>query len=242
MPLRAAARPKAAAMQLYRRLSFGQLADFLVLDTRQYRTDQPCGKNRAPLCEGALDPKATILGAEQARWIMDTLDKSPSRWNVIAQQVLLAEVDFQPGPDRQHSMDKWDAYQADSKRLHKFLAERKPSNPIVLTGDIHTSWVNDLKADYRDANSATVGTEFVGTSITSGGDGQPMTDAAKAFLPENPHVRFYNAQRGYVSCTVTPTRWQSDYRIVPFVRKPGAPIETAGSFVVEHGKPGAQRA
>ena len=69
-----------------------------------------------------------------------------------------------------------------------------------------------------------------------------MTPAAKAFLPENPHVRFYNAQRGYVSCTVTPTRWQSDYRIVPFVRKPGAPIETAASFVVEHGKPGAQRA
>ncbi len=101
--------------------------------------------------------------------------------------------------------------------MHKFLAERKPSNPIVLTGDIHTSWVNDLKADYREAKSATIGTEFVGTSISSGGDGQPMTPAAEAFLPENPHVRFYNAQRGYVSCTVTPTRWQSDYRIVPFV-------------------------
>jgi alkaline phosphatase D len=242
MPLRAAARPKGAAMQLYRRLAFGQLADFLVLDTRQYRTDQPCGKNRSPLCEGALDPKGTILGAAQEKWMMDALDQSPSRWNVIAQQVLFAEVDFQPGPDRQHSMDKWDAYQACTKRVHKFLAERKPSNPIVLTGDIHTSWVNDLKADYRDINSATIGTEFVGTSISSGGDGQPMTPAAKEFLPENPHVRFYNAQRGYVSCTVTPTRWQADYRIVPFVKQPGAPIETAGSFVVEHGKPGAQRA
>lgn len=242
MPLRAAARPKAAHMQLYRRLNFGQLADFLVLDTRQYRTDQPCGSNRSVLCEGALDPKATILGATQERWMTEALDKSPARWNVIAQQVLMAEVDFAPGPDRQHSMDKWDAYQACSRRVHKFLGDRKPSNPIVLTGDIHTSWVNDLKADYRDIKSATIGTEFVGTSITSGGDGQPMTDAAKAFLPENPHVRFYNSQRGYVSCTLTPEKWQADYRIVPFVRKPGAPIETAASFVVENGKPGAQKA
>ena len=87
-----------------------------------------------------------------------------------------------------------------------------------------------------------IGTEFVGTSLSSGGDGQDVPPRIAAFLPENPQVRFFNGQRGYVRCRVTPDRWQSDYRIVPFVTKPGAPIDTKASFIVENGRPGAQRA
>ena len=243
MPLRAAARPDHASMHLYRRLSLGRLAEFLVLDTRQYRTDQPCGKTRAPLCDDARDPHATILGAAQERWLLDALDRSSARWNVIAQQVLMTEVDLSAGPAQEYSMDKWAAYQACSRRVHAFLRDRKPSNPIVITGDIHTNWVADLKADYHDPSSAIVGTEFVGTSISSGGDGTAETPTnVAAYLPDNPHVHFFNAQRGYVLCTITPARWQTDYRIVPFVRRPAAPIETKASFVVEHGRPGAQRA
>jgi alkaline phosphatase D len=83
----------------------------------------------------------------------------------------------------------------------------------------------------------------VGTSITSGGDG--WADApqvlAKA-LTQNPQVRFYNAQRGYVTCTVTPERWQSDYRIVPVVTQPGSGVETRASFIVENGRPGTEQA
>jgi alkaline phosphatase D len=244
MPLRASALPFGPDAQLYRRAPYGTLADFLVLDTRQYRTDQPCGKSRAALCADALSEDRTILGARQERWLREGLDRSPARWNVIAQQVMLADVDFSPGPARELLMDKWSGYQACSRRVHAFLRERRPSNPIVLTGDIHSNWVLDLKADYREPDkSETLGVEFVGTSITSGGDGQEQAPEAIAKLrPENPHVRFYNNQRGYVSCTVTPDRWQSDYRVVPFVTRPDAPIETRASFIVENGRPGAQPA
>lgn len=86
-----------------------------------------------------------------------------------------------------------------------------------------------------------VGTGFVGTSITSGGDGADTMAAVQAVLPENPHVHFYNNQRGYVRCQLTPQRWQSDYRVVPFVSRQGAPVQTRATFVVESGKPGAQR-
>jgi alkaline phosphatase D len=99
--------------------------------------------------------------------------------------------------------------------------------------------VCDLKADPGRPNSATVATEFVGTSISSGGDGTDTMSMAGRLAVENPHVKFFNAQRGYVTCTVTPQQWVARYRVVPYVSKPGSPVRTRASFVVENGRPGA---
>lgn len=242
MPIRRHRRPAGPDMAIYRTLPYGRLAAFQVLDTRQYRTDQPCGTNRSPLCDAARDPQATILGAAQRRGLFDRLDRSAARWNVLAQQVLMGQVDLAAGPPVEFSMDKWSAYQADRDAVLDFFAQRRPANPIVLTGDIHSNWVCDLQKDPFSGRSPVVGTEFVCTSISSGGDGEELPQRVAAYLPDNPHVRFFNGQRGYVSCTVTPDRWQSDYRIVPYVTRPDAPVKTAGSFVVENGKPGAQKA
>ena len=139
-------------------------------------------------------------------------------------------------------MDKWMAYQPDQQALLAFLAARKPSNPIVLTGDIHASFACDLHAKNLDPKSPIVGAEFAGTSISSGRDGTDMTPRYQAAMADNPHVKFHNGQRGYVRCTVTPERWTSDYRIVPFVSRPGASIETRAALVVENGRPGIHRA
>jgi alkaline phosphatase D len=241
MPLRRAQTPRGPAMPLYRRVDYGRLAQFLVLDTRQYRTPQPCGATRAALCDGARDPRATILGDAQERWLHDRLDRSSAVWNVLAQQVMLAQVDVGAGAPVEYSMDKWAGYQADTSALAEFFVRRQPSNPIVLTGDIHSNWVCDVKADPRRPESATIATELIGTSISSGGDGQARPPRVEAFLPDNPHVKYFNGQRGYVSCTITPKTWRADYRIVPFVTKPGAPVTTDASFVIETGRPGAQR-
>ena len=123
-----------------------------------------------------------------------------------------------------------------------FLASRKPSNPIVLTGDIHNSFACDLHARNLDPTSPIVGAEFAGTSITSGRDGTDLSARYQAAMSDNPHVKFHNGQRGYVRCTVTRERWTTDYRIVPFVSRPGASIETRASLVVEDGRPGIHRA
>jgi alkaline phosphatase D len=242
MPLRRAQTPRGPAMPLYRRVAYGALVQFLVLDTRQYRTPQPCGAARAALCDAARDPRATILGDAQERWLYERLDRSGAVWNVLAQQVMLAQVDVGAGAPVEYSMDKWAGYQADTSALADFLMRRKPPNPVVLTGDIHSSWVCDVKQDPRRPESPTIATEFIGTSISSGGDGQARPPRVEAFLPDNPHVKYFNGQRGYVSCTVTPKTWRADYRIVPFVTKPAAPVTTDASFVVENGRPGAQRA
>jgi alkaline phosphatase D len=241
MPLRLTSMPNGPDMQLYRKLTFGSLAEFAVLDTRQYRSDQPCGDRTNPPCPGVADTAATLLGAAQQDWLFELLNRSRARWNVLAQQVMMGWVDRSPGPERTYSMDQWSGYDAARNSLLGFLAERKPSNPLVLTGDIHTNWVNNLKADFRDMKSATVATEFVGTSISSSGDGSDKQAATDGILRENPFVKFQNANRGYVSCELTPKVCEAHYRIVEYVSRKGAPLKTRAAFVVQDGRPGAER-
>lgn len=241
MPLRRSTLPHGPMMQLYRNVTYGRLVQFSVLDTRQYRTDQPCGDRNQPPCDGVFDPNATLLGGVQEKWLCDGLAASPARWNILAQQVMMARVDRTPGDAVAWSMDQWAGYDVGRRRLLQYLSEHQVANPVVLTGDIHTNWVNDLKVNFDAEDSATVATEFVGTSITSGGDGAEKGRDTDGVLAENPFVKFYNAERGYVRCNVTPKQWQSDYRVVPIVSKPESPCLTRASFVVEDGQPGAQR-
>lgn len=146
MPLRRFSLPQKADMRLYRRLSFGKLAEFNILDTRQYRTDQPCGDNFKPSrCAEAFDPNATMAGQKQEQWLFQNLDKSQAQWNIIAQQTMLAKYDFDARPESKlFNLDQWDGYVKARNRLLAFLDQRQPSNPVVITGDIHSSWVHDM--------------------------------------------------------------------------------------------------
>jgi alkaline phosphatase D len=240
MPLRRSQFPKGPDMQLYRRVNFGRLAEFAVLDTRQYRTDQPCGDGNKPPCKEVFDPQATLLGDKQEEWLYAGLKTSPARWNVLAQQVMMARVDRVPGEVIAYSMDQWPGYEVNRQRVLKFFAESKVANPIVLTGDIHSNWANNLQVNSDDPKSPVVASEFVGTSISSGGDGSQIRKDTPGVLAENPFVKFYNSERGYVSCDVTPSKWQTHYRTVEYVTRPGAPLTTRASFTVEDGRPGLQ--
>lgn len=238
MPLRRRSISQGHELLLYRKLKFGRLAEFFVLDTRQYRTDQPNDDGMKPLTGAALDPAATILGAKQKQWLMSGLLRSQSLWNVLPQQVLMARVDRLPGEGQLFSMDKWTGYEVERQSLMDFLHERKIPNPVVLTGDIHNNYVADLKQNHDDPNSPTVGVEFVGTSISSGGNGMEKMIYTDALLAENPFVKFHNGERGYVSCTVTPKEWRSDYLVVEDVTRRESPVKKRASFTVEEGKPG----
>ncbi len=242
MPLRRTSMPQGSKLQLYRDFRFGSLAHFAVLDSRQYRTDQPCNDGDKAPCEAVFDPKATMLGPQQEEWLKGVLKSSKANWNVLANQVMMTKVDRKAGDGESFPMDQWAGYEAARVRMMRYFAEQKPSNPVVITGDIHTNWVADLREDWRNTAKPIVGTEFVGTSISSGGDGSDTTERTQATLPENPQVKFFNAQRGYVRCKLTPKQWTSEYRVVEKVSIEGAPVTTRATFVVESGKPGAQRA
>jgi alkaline phosphatase D len=242
LPLRLAAQPKGSKAQMYRTVPFGDLVNFIVLDTRQYRTDQPCGDNRKHVCDGVFDPQATILGDEQEAWLKRELDRSHARWNVIANQVLMARIDSEPGPGETFSMDQWSGYEVCRDRVMKFLRDRRPNNPIVITGDIHTNWVSDLKVEWLNEKAPVVGTEFIGTSITTSGDGADDSPQSAAWYRENPTLKMFNARRGYVNVSLTKEHCQADYRVVPYVTKPGAPVKTHSSWVVDNGRLGVRKA
>jgi alkaline phosphatase D len=235
MPLRRAATPRGPDLKLYRRLHWGRLAQFFVLDTRQYRTDQPCGDGNKPPCAEVMDPKGTLLGTAQREWLFKRLDRSAARWNILAQQVMLARVNRSPSETATYSMDQWPGYEFERRRLLRRLHESRVANPVVLTGDIHTNWANEVRLDPDDGRSPVVAAEFVGTSISSGGDGT----AAPALLPllysRNPFVKFHSAERGYVSCRVTPAGWRTEYQCVPYVSRPGARRITRAAFELEPG-------
>ncbi|UUO07497.1 alkaline phosphatase D family protein [Blastopirellula sp. J2-11] len=242
MPLRTAQMPTGPDMQLYRSVKYGKLVDFDVLDTRQYRTDQPCGDgNKAP-CNEVFHPEATILGPKQEAWLADEIAHSDSIWNVLAQQVMMGRVDRDSSDAVGYSMDQWPGYEVNRQRMLNFFAQHPEKNPVVLTGDIHCNWANDLQVNCEDVDSPAVAVEFVGTSISSGGDGSEERKDTALVMAQNPFVKFNNYERGYVACEITPQTWTTHYRTVPFVSKPDAPLNTRASFVVEAGKPGLNRA
>lgn len=242
MPLRRSSLPRGPDMRIYRQAQFGDLVQISMLDTRQYRSDQPCGGDIQPRCAEALSESQTMTGPAQERWLLQNLDKSPARWNVIGQQTMLGQFKAGEGAEALFNMDAWDGYAAARARLLGFMAHRRPSNPIVITGDVHSSWVNDLKTGFDEEGSSAVGTEFVGPSITSELP-PPLALAVEIARADNPHTRFFEgSSHGYVLCDVDRRRMRSDYRVVSNVTTAGAPVSTLASFEIADGRAGAQPA
>jgi alkaline phosphatase D len=244
LPLRRTAVPSRSAMQLYRRVHYGSLATFHVLDERQYRSDQPCGDGRKPRCPEATDPGRTLLGTAQESWLLDGLSRSPSRWNILANQVVMGDNMIRRPEENEdtYPLDTWNGYVAQRQRILDLFAARKVANPVVITGDIHVNIAMDLRADWANTAAAAVAVELVGTSISSGGDGVQLPDWGRWTLRNNAHMKYFDGRRGYVRANITRERLTADYRVVPLVTRLGGPVETAATFVVEDGRPQLQPA
>lgn len=235
MPLRPSSLPNAGKMRLFRRLTFGQLATLHVLDARQYRTQQVTS------IDHAYDPASTMLGAQQKQWLTDGLRQSDTTWNLLANQVMWASHDQDPGSVKKYDFDNWDGYRAERREMLSLFGELPEKNPVVLTGDRHCTWVCDLKPDFDDPKSPVVGAEITGTSISSGGD--PDTAAFHRrydpIMAESPHWKYIDNRRGYVLCTAEQDRFRGELRVVDTVwNTAGSTIHTAATFDVEAGKPG----
>ncbi|MEU3650496.1 alkaline phosphatase D family protein [Lentzea sp. NPDC034063] len=228
MPLRRSPR-------LYRRIGWGSLATFHMLDTRQYRTDQACGDG-LQLCPERLEPERTMLGAAQEEWLFNGFRGSRARWDVLGQQVFFSQYDYIPGEVDKFLLDAWDGYVADRDRVVAALADVR--NPVVLTGDVHAAWGAEVKERWDDPSSKTLATELVTTSITAGGDGSEEYAETPLWLRENPHVKYFNNRRGYTVSRFTPDELRTDFRGLDYVTRPGSPVRTKGSFAVEDRRPG----
>ena len=227
--------PVDETLRIYRNVVWGNLAKFHVLDSRQYRSDQPCGSSNdfGSPCPERLDPTHTLLGDEQEQWLGRSLARSPATWDVLANQVVMTSMPVAG----LLSFDQWDGYPAARTRLFDSLAAAGTQNPVVITGDIHASGVGDVVDEAP--GSPALATELVGTSISSGF----FTDAvaaAEQLIGALPYVRWVNARkRGYVRCDVSAETLVAQYRLVDTVATPTSPISTERTFTVEAGTIGA---
>jgi alkaline phosphatase D len=246
MPLPLSALPQGPALRLYDRYAFGDLLQIHVLDDRQYRTHQACaaqgrgGSNRVQeACTERVEPQRTILGVEQEQWLDQGLAGSRTRWNLLAQQTVMAQLGRVTPTGRSYWTDGWDGYPEARRRLLGAVAKHQPGNTVVIGGDVHCHWVSDLKADFDDPQSATVATEFCGTSITSQG---PAIKQTMATMQENPHVRYaLGTKRGYVKLQFRRQTVTATLRGLDSEKRPDSGISTLATFAVEHGRPGAQQ-
>jgi alkaline phosphatase D len=246
MPVRPMlSQPNGPIMRVYDRFSFGDLIQISLIDGRQYRSREACygppNKGGAHLetdanCQERREAGRTMMGFAQESWLYSGLAHSKAQWNLIAQDVLMAQVRIKQNNDFGFSTDDWDGYPANRTRLLKRIHETQVSNPVVIGGDIHSFFANDLKLDFDDPASPIVATEFVGTSISSYGPPYEMIAPA---LPDNPHVHFFESRRrGYVCVDLERTHMQARMRVVSDVKDPKADISTLKTYAVEGGKPG----
>jgi alkaline phosphatase D len=258
MPIRASTLTKSlsglasgAEMRIFQRVDVGQLASFYMLDPRQYRDRQACSKDgklgasmvNPAKCTDWLDPKRTMLGAQQESWLSAELASAKQRcstWNVLAQSTLFGLRDNTPGDGQSFFNDGWDGYADARKRLTNTLQKHTVQNAVMLGGDVHENWVGYLKADYSQTAAAqaapAIGVEFCGTSITSTA-GSSAVEKTPERLAENPHFVFADAKfRGYGVVEFTSKQLTTSLRVVDNVRAKTTTPSTLAQFVVPAGR------
>jgi alkaline phosphatase D len=241
--------PNGPLMRVYDRFTFGDLIEVSLIDGREYRSREACyrppDKGGGHLesnasCPERLEAGRTMIGFDQEAWLYSALAHSKAQWNLIAQDVLMAQLrEKQDGVDNFWT-DDWDGYPANRARPLKRIHDTNVSNPVVVSGDIHSFFANDLKLDFDDQSSPIVATEFVDTSISSYG---PPYDLLAQTLPDNPHVHFFESRRrGYVVVDLERAKMQVRMRVVADAHDPKADISTLRTYAVESGHPGVVEA
>lgn len=216
--------PTGPDLQIHRRLSWGDLATFHMLDGRQYRDPQPCGGELAD-CPERTAVDRTLLGADQRQWLADGIGGSSAVWDVVGNQTVFVPLPFGPA----YNNDQWDGYPQDRDRVWEILKARP--NPLVVTGDIHAAGVARMHATLDDPDTERIGTELVGTSVSSSFD-PGLVDAAEALVSGIPYIEYVNArQRGYTVVDLTAAGMRAEYKVVSDATVPDGSISTA--FVYE---------
>jgi len=231
MPVRRAQFPKGEVIIANRQILYGNLAAINLLDTRSFRSDQPCGDGFRPTCAGVADPAAEVLGAAQERWLDENLHRGGSTWNVIAQQVMMMPLDRRTSNvgEKRLNLDSWAGYDVPRQRMIKRFG--KVNNAIVLTGDEHQNYAGLLLDGERP-----VAVENVLTSLSSGGDGSDLRPGSDQILSENPQLKFINDQRGYGVCEVTSEAWQTHFMVLDKVSVPDGTLRRRTTATVPSGR------
>ena len=214
--------------RIYRKFRMGELADLYMMDTRLQGREEQDGAN--------TNPNRTLLGQQQLNWFLNGMDTSTTRWQIMGQQVMMAPLNANPlpigGPIYPND-DQWDGYPAERRKIWDTVLVKNIPNFVVLTGDIHTSWANDLPANNYNATTGagSAGVEFVATSITS--QGSPLPVGQSVIQSINRHMKFIDlSNHGYVLLDINKNRTQGEFWFVNTIStRGGTESYTSGWFV-----------
>ncbi len=204
--------PAVDSQRIYRQFRYGDLMDLHILDTRLAGRQEQGWNN-------ANDPSRTILGRPQFDWLCNNLDTSTAQWQVIGQQVMMAPFRVNPLPFGQQygNSDQWDGYETERRNLYDSIFANNVENVVILTGDIHTSWANDLPTPTYNPStgSGSAGVEFVVTSVTSPGLPAAQTVGVALLRQLNDHMKYIElSSKGYYILDVNKIRAQADWYFV----------------------------
>ncbi|GEP37634.1 phosphodiesterase/alkaline phosphatase D [Nocardioides psychrotolerans] len=208
--------------RLYRRLTFGTLAEISMLDLRTYRDEQvrTAAPTPVPALEAEVsDPDRTLLGRRQMRWLKESLSRQRPQWKIIGNPVMIAPVTFAavpqdlltpindvtgllPDDGLPYNVDQWDGYTDDRREVLAHIRDHQIKDALFVTGDIHSGWAcelpYDVGADPVVGDSA--GVEFVCSSVTSNNlkdiTGTPSRTTSVAveqvIMANNQHIKYLN--------------------------------------------------
>ena len=251
--------------RIWRRFRFGQLMDLWMLDTRLYDRDDELGINDP--ASFAADRK--LIGPVQRDWLLSGLTDSTTTWKLVGQQVMFGQLKATPLPDLgipipalaelpiplfasgegltdiYANPDQWDGYQAERRAIFDHLSAQDIDNFVVLTGDIHSSWVMDLTRDPENllqynplTGAGSLGVEYVATSVTSSGfdqlAGAPRLANALRLL--NPHMQYVEVtRRGYLLLDITAAETVGEYWYVSTITESGGSEAFATGYATAAG-------
>lgn len=222
--------PSDTTYRLYRTIRYGDLLNLYMLDTRLEGRDEQVGAT-----SGALsDPQRTLLGTDQYSWLINEMTNSTAQWNIIGQQVMMAPLEAFGLPV---NTDQWDGYPAERDRLFYDITTNNIQNVVVLTGDIHTSWANDLSTSGYDPNTGagSIGVEYVVTSVTSGSS--PINLGTSVIQGFNNHMKWIELSRkGYLILDVNKNRVQGDWWFLNTITSPDPSVTLGNAYYVNAGE------
>jgi len=247
MPIRG--KPRGGRTRIFREFRFGKLASLLMLDTRFHgRAPQPyVGENvsRDSIAAALSDPKRRMLGSVQERWLRSRLKRaSNTTWQLLGQQVLLTELisaNLEPLVDPEGAstiskerlqriierskdnppsvLDTWDGYPLAREDLYADLANYA-SNPVVLSGDLHTNLAADLIPKNADKP---VAVEFMAGAVSSPviSDVLPEYEpnsVRDATLEQNASLKYLDTRfRGWLCLTLTAEQCSGEWHLIDAV-------------------------
>jgi alkaline phosphatase D len=215
-----------AAPDIYRRRHWGDLLELTILDLRQYRSAQNL-------------PDGTILGAGQKSWLKRTVDRAGDRWHCWVNSIMPSQLAHPDGG--YYFTDQWDGFLAERKEVLGYAHRSGLEDLVVITGNWHSAFVDDIRVDFDDVSSPVVGTEFTAHSVASGAY-SPEWNAENGPVMggTNPHLKYFEGNRyGYDLYEVTPRRWTTHLRVIGDRRVADSPVTTLTSFHVDRGQVGS---